>query len=125
MFHDEDLISSYTRAQALEDGTLVDVRSTGVEVGIRYPVAVTRAVWDDVIEPDDIAKSHGESMRGRLWDVLWLLKKAILAQGGGSTIHYHLIATKGGRKHKVELKSVCGPGDTPDPVITVMLPNED
>ncbi len=37
----------------------------------------------------------------------------------------YLIATKGGRQHKVELKAVCGPGDTIEPVITIMLPDED
>jgi hypothetical protein len=25
----------------------------------------------------------------------------------------------------VTLKAVCGPGDTPEPVITIMLPDED
>lgn len=125
VFSDKDLIDVYTRAQALEDGVLVDVSATAVEVGIKFPVAVTRAVWDDVVEPDESAKKHCESVRGRLWDVLWMLRKAIAAQGGGSTITYRVIATKGGRKHTIELKSVCGPGDTPEPVITVMLPNED
>ncbi len=26
---------------------------------------------------------------------------------------------------EIELKSICGPGDTWDPVITIMLPEED
>jgi hypothetical protein len=25
----------------------------------------------------------------------------------------------------VQLRAVCGPGDTPEPVITIMLPDED
>jgi hypothetical protein len=125
VFSNDDLISIYTRAEAIEDGELVDVSSTAVEVGIKFPVAVTRAVWVGVVEPDEFAQKHGESIRGRLWDVICMLKQAIVAQGGSSTSNYRLIATKGGRKHTVELKSVCGPGDTPEPVITIMLPNED
>ena len=125
MFHEEDLIDVYTRAQALEDGVLVDVSATAVEVGIKFPVAVTRTVWDDVVEPDEIAKRHGESIRGRIWDVLWMLRTAISAQGGASTLMYHVLATKAGRKHLIELKSLCGPGDSQEPVITIMLPSED
>jgi hypothetical protein len=125
MFHEEDLISSYSRKEAIEDGELVDVSATAVEVGIKFPVAVTRAVWVDVVEPDEIAKRHGESVRGRIWDVLWMLRTAISAQGDASTLMYHVLATKAGRKHLIELKSVCGPGDSPAPVITIMLPDED
>ncbi len=31
----------------------------------------------------------------------------------------------GGQKRPVQLKAVCGPGDDGEPVITVMLPDED
>lgn len=125
IFTAEDIIDVYTRAQAIEDGVLVDVSAVAKEAGIKYPAAMTRAVWCDVVEPDDIAKSHGESEQGRLWDVLWMLTAAIKAGIQGDTIRYYLIATKGGRQHKVELKAVCGPGDTTEPVITIMLPDED
>jgi hypothetical protein len=37
-------IHSYSRAQAIEDGVLSDVSSAAREVGIRYPVALTRVV---------------------------------------------------------------------------------
>jgi hypothetical protein len=33
--------------------------------------------------------------------------------------------TERAKLETVELKAVCGPGDTPAPVITIMLPNED
>ena len=125
LFTSEDIIDVYTRAQAIEDGVLVDVSETAKEAGIKFPVAMTRAVWCEIVEPDAIAKSHGESERGRIWDVLWMLRVAIKAGMDGDTIRYYLLATKDGRKHKVELKAVCGPGDTLEPVITIMLPNED
>jgi hypothetical protein len=32
---------------------------------------------------------------------------------------------KGFKHEEIELKAMCGPGDTPDPVITIMLPDED
>ena len=44
-----EVISAYTRAQAIEDGILVDVSETAREAGIRYPVALTRAVWESCV----------------------------------------------------------------------------
>ena len=46
-------ISVYTRAQAIEDGELVDVTEwasskTGFMGGFTVPVAVTRSVWADI-----------------------------------------------------------------------------
>ena len=52
LFDDTDLVFSYSRRQALEDGVLVDVSEMAREAGFRYPVAITRAVWDGVVTPD-------------------------------------------------------------------------
>jgi len=49
MFEDADLIHSYTRAEALADGTLIDVSETAREAGFRVPVALTRAAWFDCV----------------------------------------------------------------------------
>ena len=40
-------ISVYTRAQAIEDGVLVDAGSMASEAGFRWPVAFTAAAWAD------------------------------------------------------------------------------
>ena len=125
LFTADDIISTYTREQAIDDGVLVDVSEVAREAGIKYPVAVTQAVWSEVVEPDDKAKEHGESIQGRLWDVLWMLLAAIKAGMDGDTVRYYLIATKDGKQHKQELRAVCGPGDTMEPVITIMMPDED
>ena len=39
-----EVISSYSRAQAIEDGVLVDVSSVARAAGIKFPVAMTRTV---------------------------------------------------------------------------------
>lgn len=44
-----ELIYSYTRAQALADGELVDVSQTAIEAGFRVPVAITRALWAAIV----------------------------------------------------------------------------
>lgn len=124
MFEKADVIYAYTREQAIEDGVLVDVTEVAREAGIKYPTVLTRAVWCDIVEPDEIAKNHGESEQGRLWDVLYMFATAA-KRNGGAELLYKLIATKDGRQHTRELKAVCGPGDTMEPVITIMLPDED
>lgn len=47
------IIYAYTRAQALEDGFLVDVSETAKEAGFKVPVVVTCAVWKRHIEWSD------------------------------------------------------------------------
>jgi hypothetical protein len=46
MFENADLIHTYTRADALRDGVLIDVSATTREAGIRWPVALRRTVRD-------------------------------------------------------------------------------
>jgi len=126
MFEDADVIFSYTRSQAIEDGVLVDVTGTAEECGFKFPVAVTRAVWNRIVVPDDAARSCGQSEAGRLWDLLWMLRVAISeSRGGDDTILYSLIVSDGERQRTVRLKSVCGPGDDMAPVVTITMPNED
>jgi uncharacterized protein DUF6573 len=114
-----EAISSYSRAQAIEDGVLVDVSETAKEAGIKYPVALTRAVFERCVA---LPKRYRglEDERGRLWDVLSMFRFAAHATSG-DTLHYRLKVS--GRL--VILKAMIGPGDTADPVITIMLPEED
>lgn len=39
------VIYVYTRAQAIEDGVLIDISDWAEEYGFTYPVAVTSYVW--------------------------------------------------------------------------------
>ena len=50
-FSDMPVIFSYTRAQAIEDGVLIDLTEWAKETGFRYPVACTTAVWNDYVAP--------------------------------------------------------------------------
>ena len=127
LFDDAEIISVYTRAQALEDGVLVDVSKVAREAGITYPVAVTRSVWGQYVEVP--AGVIGQDEAGRLWDVVWMLRHAIRsAKAGQDTILYKLHVRNDNRERTpplVTLKSVCGPGDEGEPVITVCMPDED
>ena len=124
---DAEVISSYTRAQALEDGVLIDVSSVAKEAGIKFPVAMTSTVWGECVEvPEGVI---GQDEKGRLWDILWMFRCAA-ARFNGDTLLFKLYVRNHNRERLnsrdlVTLKAVCGPGDTPEPVITIMLPDED
>jgi hypothetical protein len=120
-----DVIDRYTRAQAIEDGVLVDVSPVAREAGIKFPVALTRAVWSQYVEVPPGVTCQDE--KGRLWDILWMLRANL--KRGGSVLLYRLRVRNDNRYSRpaplVTLKALCGPGDDLEPVITIMLPNED
>jgi hypothetical protein len=119
-----DVIATYSRQQALADGTLVDVTNMAREAGIRYPTALTSAVWNRYVEvPDGVP---GQDKEGRCWDIVWMLRYGTAKSSGGQQLHFKLyVANEPGRSKLITLKAMCGPGDRGEPVITVMLPEED
>jgi hypothetical protein len=126
------IISSYSRAQALEDGALVDITATAREAGFTLPVAITRAAWSDCVEwsEADSRRSGGvQDQAGRLWDVVWMASRAVLRSGEDSQVSFKLFRVKRGTRGRgpteTNLTAQIGPGDDADPVITIMLPDED
>jgi hypothetical protein len=121
------VIYSYTRSQAVADGVQVDVTKTAQEAGIKYPMFLTRAVYDAYVAvPPDVT---GQDEAGRLWDIVWMTRFAILrARPGCTRIPVALyVCNEGNRSRLIKLIAQCGPLDLddPQPAITVMLPDED
>ncbi|MFH1690587.1 MAG: DUF6573 family protein [Candidatus Eisenbacteria bacterium] len=71
------VIDRYTRAQAIEDGVLIDVTAEASETGFRSPVAITAAAHALFVATPEEMRSWGQSDRGRLHDVLWMCYVAI------------------------------------------------
>jgi hypothetical protein len=122
-----DVIYAYTRAQAVADGLQVEVSKVAEEAGIRFPVFLTRTVYDAYVTvPPEVA---GQDEAGRLWDVVWLLRFAIRkAHTGQTRLPFALyVRNDNHRPRLVKLVAMCGPLDIDDPApaITVMLPDED
>ena len=121
-----EVIHSYTRAEAIADGVLVDVSEMAKEAGFKFPVALTRAAYVKYAEvPEGMT---GQDQQGRLWDILNMLRFAAAQSRGESEILFKLYVRvhKGDRRPRlVTLKSVCGPNDDASPCITVMMPDED
>jgi hypothetical protein len=117
---DAEVISSYTRAQAIEDGVLADL-STLFPSDTRlykYPVACTSAVWNLI---ETAAKKDTSNAAAIVWDICYMSAKFPVAKIDESTMLFKVII---GRKTHT-LKVNCGPGDNAEPVITIMLRNED
>ncbi len=127
-----NVISTYTRAQAIEEGVLVDTGSMANEAGFKWPVALTSAVWADCVAwtDDDSRKQTHQDQSGRLWDVVYMASYAIrTSKDSGDRLLFQVYRVpRDGHSTKAvctTLKLIIGPGDTGKPVITVLLPNED
>ncbi len=121
------VVYAYTRAQAVADGVQVEVTKTAQEAGIKFPMFLTRAVFDAYVAvPPNVT---GQDEAGRLWDVVWMTRFAILrARPGVDRIPVALYVRNDNRAAKlVKLIATCGPLDLddPQPAITVMMPDED
>jgi hypothetical protein len=143
MFDEFDLISTYTRAQAIADGQLVDLTDAKDSAGRRlspfkWPVAMTATAFGQAISAGSEWKREADGSEtlvlpgfqdfaGRVWDVFWMLLVAIRQSPSGDTVPFAVsILTDGNHQREtVHLKSICGPGDDGEPVITIMLPDED
>jgi hypothetical protein len=123
--------STYTRQQAIDDGFLVDVSDMAREAGFRVPVAMTRTAWADCVEwsEADSKRQTYQDEAGRLWDVLWMTWLAARRAREDGVVRVGLYRVprggRGVRPRMAFLKAVIGPGDACEPVITIMLPDED
>ena len=127
-----EVISVNTRAQALADGVLIDAGPMAREVGFRWPVAITAGAWADCVTWDaaDSERQTPQDQSGRLWDVLFMAAYAARANDGAGSEHLFELyrVPRDGRATAAELttlKLMVGPGDEGEPVMTILLPNED
>lgn len=122
---DDDVISIYSRADAIDDGVLVDVTPLAREAGYRVPVAITAGLHAAL---SDIPAGSGEDYVGRLWDLLNVsVRMARRVPRSSDRIHYEMVLNRPGHPRGAYLAvwSLCGPGDAGEPVVTIMLADED
>ncbi len=109
-----DLICSYTRAEAIEDGVLVDVSERAKRAGIKYPTACTAAVWALI---GTMPESCTSEESARLAAMLAALLEAIRQARGTDRVAFEALGAA--------LWAQCGPGDIDAPVITILREGED
>ena len=126
-FAGAEVIYAYTRKDALADGVQIDVSEVAREAGLKFPVYLTRAVWERYVTVPDGVRC--QDTQGRLWDIVWMLRCAARRTSGPQML-FGLHVRNNNRARTpplVNLKAMCGPRDIddPQPAITVMLPDED
>jgi len=123
--NDFDVIHSYTRSQALEDGVLVDLNQfiPVNESGYKYPIACTSAVYS-IIEKAVNNKNHCNDFKGVVWDLLHMSRFNPVRKYETGCI-FRVIIKGAGRKSLYDFKIECHGGDNAEPVLTIMLPEED
>lgn len=128
MFDAGDLVSRYTRVEALKDSLLFDVSPEAREAGFSIPVAVTARVWSTCVAwPETETAIQDE--RGRTWDLVFMAAVAARTAARRQTdrVTFELrVVPRGERVPRLtSLVLHIGPGDQGEPVITIMAPGED
>ena len=122
-FTGAEIVSSYSRAEAIEDGVLVDVTAEASKAGWRYPVAVTAGVWGELVAYDETPGGDTKEQPARLREILHMAATVIALQREPSdTVRFPVTRSDGTTR---ELWGRCGPGDRAEPVVTIMLIGED
>src|SRR5512135_1887656 len=123
-----DVVYTYTRSQAVADGFQIEVTKVAAEAGIRFPVFITRGVYEQCVAvPPGVT---GQDEAGRLWDVVWMLRFAIIRAKPGATRLTVALYVRNSDKQPARLMTLRATAgavdvDDPAPAITVMLPDED
>lgn len=129
-------ISVYTVSDGVRDGFMVEApEADAQEAGYRVPVTFTKAAFTDLVEWDD---APCQDVRGRLWDVLWMMRgaaKAAMANPGGRyafTLYRVPYLTKSGNRSRAETpqrvtRHIVAQGYDRDgaPCLTILMPTED
>ena len=118
-------IYSYTRSQALEDGVLVDLNQwiPIEESGYKHPIACTSTVFAIIKQAVENRKYYND-YKGVVWDILWMSRAMPIEKW--TTGQLFKVSIRGvGQRSVFTLKIECSGGDNGEPVLTIMLPDED
>ena len=124
---DAPIVHRYTRAQAIDDGVLVDLMQGDLAQVARehykYPVACTRAVWEIMDRAANNPRWCNDHA-GVLHDMLWM-SRCHCRRLSESDVLFRVIITGAGRSRYHDFRLSVSGGDDGQPVITIMLPGED
>ena len=120
-----EVIHTYSRKQALEDGTLIDITDYAQLNGFKIPTAITAGLWVYIGVSPELAEI-GQSVAGRLNDVLLLLLMEIRkAAADTDRIRYQVdFLVTPDRTETVEVLALVGPDDNLKPCLTIGLPED-
>ena len=120
-------VYTYSRQQAIDDGVLVDGMAGDLDEisrqHFKYPIAMTATVFGLM---QQAVEQQGCDYKGVWHDILWMAKKGVTIKLSESCVLFEVaICTEKEKPMIHTLKCHLGPGDKGEPVITIMLKNED
>ncbi|MBI4805526.1 MAG: hypothetical protein HY795_09850 [Desulfovibrio sp.] len=119
------IVFSYTRAQAIDDGVLIDVTTEAKEYGFNLPFVMGDNLFNRYVTPPPGLEGEGQSLEGRLHDLMTLA--ALSARKGlqQDQVEFEVLFLMNPGKHeKVQVVLHVGPGDHGEPVLTLCLPED-
>jgi hypothetical protein len=120
-----EIISTYTRQQAIEDGVLVDLSSNETLRMFKWPIACTAAVWALI---EKAAQRDNATAADYIYDVCFMAAMKIkTAKNDSDCLLFSVLLPLQVNEKATTLKLMCGPAGPadPSPCLTVMLPEED
>lgn len=122
----ENKTNTYTRAQAVEEGTLVDLTETANLAGIPYPVFVKYDAFNFCVK----TFARGEPLLefSRLWELLMALSGVVDRCVKEKTAEFCCpVMTADLELYQIDFQADCEPLDIDDPrpAITVRFVDED
>lgn len=120
-------ISSFSRANMLENGLLIDVSNTAESMGFTGPVALSNAEWEGIMQPYEGTDRPIEVIKsGALWDCLWMLYIGLKhTKSETPEFLFPVILDCENIDAIFILKAVIGPDDDGYPVITILKREEE
>lgn len=121
-----NVVYSYSRAQAIADGVLVDVTEAAKSIGFKLHTVVTDHLFHGYVEPPAGLDGEGQSVTSRLHDLMLLALFAARKAMNTDRVTFKVdFLMAPGRKETIEVVAHIGPGDHGEPVLTIMLPEDD
>ncbi len=110
-----------SRQDAIDDGDLIEITRMGRDIGIIYPLAVSAQAAQSMVPFPNIPQ---ETVTENLWDTLHAFRDKALTTTA-EEFEFQASIYLNGLVPTLTFKAAVSPGDDGEPVITIMLPDED
>ena len=110
-----------TRRDAIDDGDLIEITRMGRDIGIAFPLAVSARAAQSMVPFPNIPQ---ETVTENLWDILHAFRDRARTTTA-EEFEFQASLYLNGLVPTITFKATVSPGDDGDPVITIMMPDED
>jgi len=130
MFENAEIISVYTRQNAIDDGMIVDLWTGDMgklarEAGFKIPVAISRSAFEQYIALTPAAREALNDVTGRAWDVLYMTANAIRRNPGPLVYVTFYCSVDEVEPQECFVKAVFGEDPEVGPYFTILELEED